>query len=202
MQNVQLPLNDAKTLTKHFGDQFQLKECSDPVHIGELLSAMHSRVVLCIYVTLACIGTSLCRNRAGGTPKVPVPAASTAVAVTATTQRSFCCAGSCRALPILDTWHIPWWHGRSLQQRAAKQQATPGTTGRGVPMCMWNDVKESCSPSQLVFLALDATPSTILHRCADQCPPGQSPALAASPKSHGPYAMRTYSSRHLYSPDV
>lgn len=33
-------------------------------------------------------------------------------------------------------------------------------------MCMWNDVKEACSPSQLVYLALDAPPTTLVHRSA------------------------------------
>jgi hypothetical protein len=56
-----------------------------------------------------------------------------------------------------------------LQQQAApaastKQPALPTTTGRGMPMCMWNDVKESCTPSQLVFLSLNAAPTTMLHR--------------------------------------
>lgn len=35
-----------------------------------------------------------------------------------------------------------------------------------MPACMWNDVKESCSPSQLVFLSLNSAPSTVVHRCA------------------------------------
>jgi hypothetical protein len=34
-------------------------------------------------------------------------------------------------------------------------------------MCMWNDVKESCTPSQLVFLSLNAAPTTVLHRYVD-----------------------------------
>lgn len=37
-----------------------------------------------------------------------------------------------------------------------------------MPMCMWNEVKEFCSPSQMVFLSMDAPPSTVLHRCADK----------------------------------
>jgi hypothetical protein len=141
---------------------------------------MHSTVVLFALVTLACIGAPLSRDRAGGT-QGSFASCIQCCCMTAMTPRSVCCAGSCRALPNMESWHIPWLHGRSLQQRAAKQQAMPHTAGRtagrGVPMCMWNDIKESCSPSQLVFLALDATPSTVLHRCADQCPAGQSTAL-------------------------
>jgi len=32
-------------------------------------------------------------------------------------------------------------------------------------MCLWNDVKEACYPSQLVYLSLSSAPSTIMHRC-------------------------------------
>lgn len=102
-----------------------------------------------------------------------------------------CCAGSCRALPGVTSWHIPWWPGRMLQQRAARQQASLRTTGRGVPMCMWNDIKESCGPSQLVFLSLDAAPSTVLHRCAHRSP--SQPLVQSNPMHPTSAASLPYS---------
>jgi hypothetical protein len=87
-----------------------------------------------------------------------------------TVQLPLCSADSCRALPNINLWQIPWWHGRSLQQRARPGGQGPGgsSTNQGMPMCMWNEVKEFCSPSQMVFLSMDAPPSTVLHRWADK----------------------------------
>jgi hypothetical protein len=91
-------------------------------------------------------------------------------------------AGSCTGLPAPSSWHIPWpwWHGRSLQQRPSTAAALPGAgaastptaaaavAARGVPMCLWNDVKEYCSPGQLVLLSLTAPPTTMMHRYLKQ----------------------------------
>lgn len=53
-------------------------------------------------------------------------------------------------------------------------------------MCVWSEVKEICTPTQLVFLSLDAPPATLVHRCANA--KRRKPRRAIAAEQCGPFA--------------
>jgi hypothetical protein len=52
------------------------------------------------------------------------------------------------------------------QQQLRKLQQQPAATGApiDVPQCLWNEVREVCTSSQLSYLAVSSPPVTVFHR--------------------------------------